>query len=33
MINDNEKEAENKKRSHRYGINIPRYRHGHKYTE
>ena len=35
MINDNENEAQNekKKRSQRYDINIPRLRHGRKYTK
>ena len=33
MINDNENEAAIKKRSHRYDMNRPRPRHGHKYTK
>ena len=34
MINDNKNEAENEKnRLHRYGINRPKPRHGHKYTK
>ena len=31
MINHNKNEDENEKRSHRYDINRPRSRHGHKY--
>ena len=30
MINDNENEAENEKQIHRYDINRPRPKHGHK---
>ena len=33
MINDNESEAKNENRSHRYGINRPRPRHESKYTK
>ena len=33
MINQNEKKAENTKRSHRYDINRARPRHKHKYTK
>ena len=33
MINDNENEAEMKNRSHRFDINKPRTRHGHKNTK
>ena len=33
MINKKENEAENEKRSHRYDINRPRPRTGHKYTK
>ena len=32
MINDNENEAENKNRLHRYDINWLRSRNGHKYN-
>ena len=32
MIDHNEIEDENKKRSHRYDINRPMSRHGHKYS-
>ena len=33
MINHNENEHENKKISHRYDINRPKSRHGHKYSK
>ena len=33
MINDNENKAAIKNRSHRYDMNRPRPRHGHKYTK
>ena len=33
MINGNENKAEYEKKSHRYGINRPRPRYGHKYTK
>ena len=33
MINDNGIEADKENRSHRYDINRPRPRHGHKYTK
>ena len=32
-INHDENEDENEKRSHRYDINRPRSRHGHKYSK
>ena len=33
MINHNEDEDENEKKSHRYDINWPRSRYGHKYSK
>ena len=33
MINDNEMRLKMKNRLHRYDINRPRLRHGHKYSE